>query len=245
MKKPLPSIPLRHRTWHCDATNTDFTYRTWTLGEQSLLLEVQDEETNVTDWMDTLIQVIEACVIKPENVDLRNVPMFVVESLFLRIYSASVNSVHTMGFICQNKVEDEKVCGSRVQFDVPIDELQIKTSENHSDTINLEGGYHIKMKYANYAMRDVKPPAKVTAEWVISQFLETIYTDDGEVWDLKEYTSEELAEFVAGLGTECQSQILNDFFHGTPKIYWEAGKTCPGCGYKHKLVINGIRQLFQ
>lgn len=250
MKKPLPTMPLAQRSWHCAQNDTEYVYRTWTMAEQEILVQVREEETDRKDRIDSIIQVVQNCVEKPEDFDARTTPTFIIESLFLRIYAISMGESHHLNMRCTNAIDKDGTlheCGNKIEFDIPlVQAADVKVYDNHKNIIPLPGGYNLKMRYPCLSMADEKPPKDVDASWIISRFLECIFNDDGEVWDAADYTSEEMREFMRSLGGDIQQPIMEDFFLSAPHIYWKMEPVkCAKCGFEHNYEIRNLNHVFR
>lgn len=249
MKKPLPTMPLVERTWHCTQNDTSYLYRTWSMGEQGILVQVRDEDTVRHDRIDAIMQIVNACVLQPADFDARKTPTYIVESLFLRMYALSMGEIHNLKMKCTNEVDREGVlheCGGQIEFNIPLNDIPIMEYPDHKNVIELPGGYSMKMRYPCMAMSDEKAPKDVDASWIISQFMDCISNEDGEVWLREDYTSEELHTFIKDLGGDVQEPILKDFFLSAPHILWNAEtQTCSKCGYEHNYEIRNLNHVFR
>lgn len=245
MTKPLPSIPLTKRTWFCEELNQTFSYRAWSLGEQSILLQAAttpDAELDAEGKaarIDALRQVLSATV----DADIDSLPLFVVEMLYIKVLSASNGEVVEANYGCTKVVEGEE-CKGVLAVEIPLEDIKIKTVEGHKDIIDLGAGYSLKMKYANLQSFDVKPDKKLTTEWVINNFAESVFDEDGEVWEMSDYGEKERLDFIFGLGGNLQVAVINDFFMKVPTMFWKTESICPKCKTKYPITITTISQLF-
>ena len=120
-------------------------------------------------------------------------------------------------------------------------------SKDHSDTIDLENGYFIKMKYPTmkYIM-DKKPDDQKslidsTFEYAV-ECIDTIYNDE-ETWEAADSTKKELEEFVEQMNSK-QYQKLQSFFATMPKLSHTVKVTNPKTGVKSDVTIEGLANFF-
>jgi hypothetical protein len=72
--------------------------------------------------------------------------------------------------------------------------------------------------------------------------IDYIYNDD-EIFYAKDVSKKELVEFVEGMNHK-QFLNLQQFFETIPKITKEVDFECDKCGYKEKIVLEGIQNFF-
>lgn len=236
MSLPKINVPLYELT--IPSTGKKIKYRPFVVKEEKLLLlalesEDQDEITN------SIIQIINNCVQSKINID--ELSTFDVEYLFLNIRSKSVGEVLEFAITCPDDNE------TQVEVEINIDEIQVVKEENHTDTIDLENGYFIKMKYPTmkYIMNrkntDGKSIIDSTFEYAV-ECIDQIYNEE-EVWESANSTHKELSEFVENLNTK-QYQKLQNFFNTMPKLKHSVDITNPKTGVKSEVTIEGLANFF-
>lgn len=236
MSLPKINVPLYELT--IPSSGKKIKYRPFVVKEEKLLLlalesEDQDEITNA------IIQIINNCVQTKINID--ELSTFDVEYLFLNIRSKSVGEMLEFAITCPDDNE------TQVEVEINIDEIKVVKEKDHNDTIDLENGYFIKMKYPTmkYIMNKKTDSGKSiidsTFEYAV-ECIEQIYNDE-EVWESANSTHKELSEFVENLNTK-QYQKLQNFFNTMPKLKHSVNITNPKTGVKSEVTIEGLANFF-
>ena len=115
-------------------------------------------------------------------------------------------------------------------------------SDNVSDgKIDLTSELGIKLRYAG--MKDVNSlDANSTSQLfeLVVSCVEYIY-DDSEVYD--DFTRDEMSKWLEQLDT-AQFKLITDFFQAAPKLSHTIEWTCPECGEKDEIVLEGMQSFF-
>lgn len=236
MSLPKINVPLYELT--IPSSGKKIKYRPFVVKEEKLLLlalesEDQDEITNA------IIQIINNCVQSKINID--ELSTFDVEYLFLNIRSKSVGEMLEFAITCPDDNE------TQVEVEINIDDIKVVKEKDHNDTIDLENGYFIKMKYPTmkYIMNkktdSEKSAIDSTFEYAV-ECIEQIYNEE-EVWESANSTHKELSEFVENLNTK-QYQKLQNFFNTMPKLKHSVNITNPKTGVKSEVTIEGLANFF-
>lgn len=243
----LPIIPLTQRTWKSPDFNKEIRYQAFNIGLQTVLLQASDEDTPITERIDALRQVVEGCITNLTPEEISEIPIFVIEELFLKIRAISVSESVNLNFKCNHKIggttEGEKVvCGTPMKLSIDLGEIVLKRYEGHVNTIK-QGDYTFVLQYPTLDS-SARIPEKATPTDIVLMFLKTICTDEGEVWNFSDYSRDEQVEFVAGLGIDFQKHVMEDFFLKQPHINYETTLVCPKCGKEHQLKFSNLNQVF-
>ena len=78
---------------------------------------------------------------------------------------------------------------------------------------------------------------------VIKRCVETIFTTDGEVHELRDATEKEADEFFESL-TSDQFQKIRDFFDSMPKLSHKVKFKCTGCKKENVRTLEGMASFF-
>lgn len=236
MSLPKINVPLHELT--IPSTGKKIKYRPFVVKEEKLLLLAMESE-NTEEITNTIIQIINNCVQSKINVD--ELSTFDVEYIFLNIRSKSVGEVLEFAITCPDDGE------TQVEVEINIDDIKIVEEKNHTDTIDLENGYFIKMKYPTmkYIMEkkdiDNKSIIDSTFEYAV-ECIDQIYNED-EVWTAADSTKKEMEEFVENLNTK-QYQKVQDFFNTMPKLKHSVKITNPKTGVESEVTIEGLANFF-
>jgi len=236
MSLPKINVPLHELT--IPSTGKKIKYRPFVVKEEKLLLlAMESEDTN--DITNTIIQIINNCV--QSKIDVEELSTFDVEYIFLNIRSKSVGEVLEFAITCPDDGE------TQVEVEINIDDIKIIEEKNHTNTVDLENGYFIKMKYPTmkYIMEkkniDTKSIIDSTFEYAV-ECIDQIYNEE-EVWTSADSTKKEMEEFVENLNTK-QYQKLQDFFNTMPRLKHNVKITNPKTGVESEVTIEGLANFF-
>lgn len=235
MSLPKVNVPLHELT--IPSTGKKIKYRPFVVKEEKLLLIAMESEDK-NDITNAIIQIINNCV--QSKIDVEELSTFDVEYIFLNIRAKSVGEMLEFSITCPDDGE------TQVEVEVNIDDIKVDIDKNHKDTIDLENGYFIKMKYPTmkYIMNkkdEAKNIVESTFEYAV-ECVDQIYNDE-EVWASADSTKKEMSEFVENLNSK-QYQKIQDFFNTMPKLKHTISITNPKTGVKSDVTIEGLANFF-
>jgi hypothetical protein len=158
-------------------------------------------------------QVLNNCIIDEFDVD--DLATFDLEYMFLKLRARSVNNVIKVSY---RDNEDNKI----YDFEIDLDEVELKVEDNVSNIINVTDTIGIKMKYPSVTILDNVPDTgngSDVVEYLIKSCIDQIF-DEENVYPSKDYTDEELNEFLDSLDIETFNKI-RDFFDKLPQMYYK------------------------
>ena len=236
MALPQINTPVHELT--IPSTGKKIKYRPFVVREEKLLLlalEGQDQK----EITDTIVQIIGNCV--QSKIDVDSLSTFDIEYIFLNVRAKSVGEVLEFAITCP---DDEE---TQVEVEINIDDIKVIKSKDHTDTIDLENGYFIKMKYPTmkYIMEknpdDQKSLIDSTFEYAV-ECIDTIYNDE-ETWEAADSTKKELEEFVETLNSKQYSK-LQTFFGTMPKLSHTVKVKNPNTKVESDVTIEGLANFF-
>lgn len=234
----LPQINTPIHELKIPSTGRKIKYRPFVVREEKLLLLALESEDQ-KEITDVIVQIIGNCI--QTKIDLDSLSTFDVEYIFLNVRAKSVGEVLEFAITCPDDGE------TQAEVEINIDDIQVIKSKEHTDTIDLDNGYFIKMKYPTmkYIMEkkpdDEKSLIDSTFEYAV-ECLETIYNED-ETWEAADSTKKELTDFVENLNSK-QYQKLQSFFSTMPKLSHTVEVTNPKTGVKSDVTIEGLANFF-
>jgi len=230
----LPQLTAPEFVTKVPSTGKEIKYRPFLVREEKILLmalEGGDEK----EIGNAIINILSSCIISEINLD--TLATFDVEYLFLKLRSKSVGEVIELKLAHSDK---ETECKHRTDVVINIDD--IKVSDNVSDgKIDLTSELGIKLRYAG--MKDVNSlDANSTSQLfeLVVSCVEYIY-DASEVYD--DFTRDEMSKWLEQLDT-AQFKMITDFFQAAPKLSHTIEWTCPECGEKDEIVLEGMQSFF-
>ena len=136
---PLPKITTAEYELKLPSNGKTIKYRPFLVKEEKILilsLESEDRK-QITN---AVKQVLKECVLT-KGVKIDQLPSFDIEYLFLNVRAKSVGETIDLVITCGDDGKTE------VPVTVPIDEIKVSKSDNHSQDIALSDGYTVRMKY--------------------------------------------------------------------------------------------------
>lgn len=235
---PLPKVNLPTYELTIPSTGKKIKFRPFVVKEEKILLlalESEDQE-QITN---AIIQIINNCV--ETKLKIEDLSTFDVEYIFLNIRGKSVGEVLEFSITCPDDGE------TQVEVEINIDDIKVEKEPSHTDTIDLENGYLIKMKYPTmkYVMSrkntDKKSAIDTTFEYAVDCF-DKMYNDE-EVWEASNCTKKEIVEFLESL-TSDQYKKVQDFFNTMPKLKHKVDIVNPSTGKESQVTIEGLANFF-
>ncbi|CAL9980592.1 baseplate hub [Vibrio phage K469] len=237
----LPCIPRTQRRWHCDYLDKTLTIQAFHIGLQTILLQTADDNTPANERADAMRQVVKDCVM--EDVDVDALPTFVIEMIFVQARKISIGEIVELYYHCTNKPEgSDKECGGKVNVKVNLEDVVIKEYDGHSRDVKLGGDWTMRLMYPCLTMTDEDLDVD-KAEDLICNFFECVFNEE-EVHYRKDYSRDDLRNWVASLGTDVQLGVMETFFKQMPHIWYETEVPCDSCGHVHKVKFKSINTLF-
>lgn len=206
--------------------------------EKALLIAQQSEDATV--MVDTLKQVIKACV--KDDIDIDAIPTFDLEYVFIQIRAKSVGEIVELVLSC-GKCNNEK---SSVNVSVDLTKLEVIKDPENNPKIELFDDVGIMLKYptiniiSKFDTTDSSDIDSVIE--IIADCIDYIYNSK-EVFHAKESTKDELVIFLNNLDSK-QFAKIQKFFETLPKLRKEIEFTCPACGAKQTSVLEGLNSFF-
>ena len=230
----LPVINTPTYELEVPSTKEKLTYRPFLVKEEKLLLIAMEdgEELNI---IRAVRQIVTNCTF--EKVDASGIPMFDLEYIFLRIRAKSVGEVSTVNLLCP---DDEK---TYVPVDIPLEEVNVKFTDDHTNKISLTDEIMVEMKYPTFEMVQKLGDAKAGQVFtLVSQCVERIY-DGEQIHEKGDFTQKDLETFLDSLNTK-QFESIQQFFSTMPKLSHEVKYTNPKTKKKHKVTLEGMQSFF-
>ena len=171
---PLPKITTTEYELELPSNGKTIKYRPFLVKEEKILI-LALEGGNQKDITNAVKQVIKECVIT-KGLKIDNLPAFDIEYLFLNIRGKSVGESIDLLVTCGDDGKTE------VSVTVPISDIQVVRSEDHTSEIEIGDGWTVKMKYPS-----------------LNQFIDSNFTD-----------SEDTIEKSFNVLSSCIEMVYND-----------------------------------
>ena len=236
---PLPKITTSEHELVLPSNGKTVKYRPFLVKEEKILI-LALEGANQKEITNAVKQVIKACVIT-RGIKIEQLPAFDIEYLFLNIRAKSVGESIDLLVTCGDDGKNE------VAVNVPINDIQVVKSEEHSTDIEIGGGYIVKMKYPslNQFIETNFTEDTDTVEQsfsIISSCIDMVYNDE-EMFTAAECTKKELKEWVESL-TSAQFAKIEKFFETMPKLQHTLKVVNPNTKKENTVVLEGLTDFF-
>ena len=228
---PLPKInqPIYQLTLPSNGKVIHF--RPFTVREEKLLLMAQ-ESGEQKDIINTYKQLINNCCIDPVDVD--KLASFDIEYFFISLRAKSVSNVAKILITDQDDNEQYEV-------EVNLDKVEVVKKPNMSNNISLTDTIGVILQYPTFESIAAQGNDKVDTLTILRNCITQIY-DGEEVFDVANYTTKELDEFVLSLNSH-QMEKIKEFFESIPKIVAKV-KYITKAGEVKEMTIEGINNFF-
>jgi len=236
MSLPQINTPVHELT--IPSSGKKIKYRPFVVREEKILLLALESEDQ-KEITDAIVQIIGNCI--QTKIDLDSLSTFDVEYIFLNVRAKSVGEVLEFAVTCPDDGE------TQVEVEINIDDIKVHKETEHSDVIDLENGYFIKMKYPTmkYIMEkkpnDEQSLVDSTFEYAV-ECIETIYNDE-ETWEAADSTKKEIGEFVENLNSK-QYQKIQGFFATMPKLKHTFKVKNPKTKVESDVTLEGLANFF-
>ena len=188
------------------------TYRPFLVKEEKLLLMAM-EAGDQQEIVQTSKQIINNCIVEG-NINLDLLPSFDIEYMFLRLRANSVNSTSSLTF----KDPDDPEAKPQ-KIDVDLLTIEVKWPKDIKNKIDLGEGISMSLKYPTYdeiGSINNENAAEGTMQ-LIRICADKIYSGVDTVDDLKDYSEQEIGNFLDSLKGEALKGIQL-FFEDMPKL---------------------------
>ena len=235
---PLPTIVTPSYELNLPSTGKKIKYRPFLVKEEKILI-LAIESNSMKDISRAIKDVLKSCILT-KGVKIDELPTFDIEYLFLNIRSRSIGESIDLVITCPDDNE------TKVNKQIYIDEIEVKTNEDHNPDIKLDDTYTMRLKYPsldqfideNFNFDE----AKDNSFDIISSCIEMVYSDE-EAWEAKDCTKKELLEFVERLNSS-QFKEVEKFFDTMPRISHDIEVENPNTKVKSTVKLEGLASFF-
>ena len=210
-------------------------YRPILVREQKILMMAQEAE-NKEDTYNMLSDIVGGCTFN--SIDIKTMPIFDFEYLFLKIRCKSVGETVELSVLCP---DDEK---TRVPVTVNLDIVDVQVEDDHNNVIGVNDSIKIIMRHPTVG--DIKSVDEAETLNNIMKLLKVCIHEihDGDtIHSMIDVTNKELDEFVDSLSTEVFEKI-GEFFNTMPKLTHVLEIKNPKTEVTSEVVLQGMESFF-
>lgn len=210
-------------------------YRPFLVKEQKILMMAQDADDK-EDSYNMLAEIVDGCTFN--NVDIKTMPIFDFEYLFMKIRCKSVGESAELSVLCPDDNE------TRVPVTVNLDGIDVQVEDGHSNVIGVNDSIKIIMRYPT--VNDIKGVSEAETLNNVMTLLKVCINEihDGDtIHNMIDVTSKELDEFIDSLPTETFEKMAI-FFDTMPKLTHVIEVKNPKTEVTSEVVIQGMESFF-
>jgi hypothetical protein len=231
----LPKIDTPSYQLELPSNQQVVKYRPFLVREQKILMMAQEAE-NKEDTYNMLSDIVGGCTFN--SIDIKTMPIFDFEYLFLKIRCKSVGETVELSVLCP---DDEK---TRVPVTVNLDIVDVQVEDDHNNVIGVNDSIKIIMRHPTVG--DIKSVDEAETLNNIMKLLKVCIHEihDGDIiHSMIDVTNKELDEFVDSLSTEVFEKI-GEFFNTMPKLTHVLEIKNPKTEVTSEVVIQGMDSFF-
>ena len=230
----LPVINTPTYELEVPSTKETLKYRPFLVKEEKILLMAMEEEDQ-KHMVNAVRTIVDNCTFK--TLEIKKMPMFDLEYVFLNIRAKSVGEVASVKVLCDDDGE------TYAEVDIPLDKIQVKFQKDHTNLINLTDDIKIEMAYPTFEMLDGFDENDTKGIFdLIGKCVERVI--DGEtLHERADFNKKELTDFLDSLNTK-QFAEVQKFFETMPKLSHDVEFTNPNTKKKHKKTLEGLNSFF-
>ena len=231
----LPKIDTPSYQLELPSNQQVVKYRPFLVREQKILMMAQEAE-NKEDTYNMLSDIVGGCTFN--SIDIKTMPIFDFEYLFLKIRCKSVGETVELSVLCP---DDEK---TRVPVTVNLDIVDVQVEDDHNNVIGVNDSIKIIMRHPTVG--DIKSVDEAETLNNIMKLLKVCIHEihDGDIiHSMIDVTNKELDEFVDSLSTEVFEKI-GEFFNTMPKLTHVLEIKNPKTEVTSEAVLQGMESFF-
>ena len=231
----LPKIDTPSYQLELPSNQQVVKYRPFLVREQKILMLAQEAE-NKEDTYNMLSDIVGGCTFN--SIDIKTMPIFDFEYLFLKIRCKSVGETVELSILCP---DDEE---TRVPVTINLDVIDVQVEDDHNNVIGVNDSIKIIMRHPTVG--DIKSVDEAETLNNIMKLLKVCIHEihDGDtIHSMIDVTNKELDEFVDSLSTEVFEKI-GEFFNTMPKLTHVVEIKNPKTEVTSEVVIQGLESFF-
>lgn len=254
----LPSVATPKFDVTLPSNGRSVKIRPFLVKEQKIVLHaIEMQDPNQLN--NALDDVLKSCTFN--EVDIDALPVYDVEYLITQIRARSVGDVVEINYICRNHVKDkllnaeqikynpdaeeirgEGPCETRIPLKVNLASIECTSKGKRPDNrIMFTDSIGVIMRdlpYGVYKQLSQDKEATTAGLKAVAACVEMVINGD-EVFSQSDFTEEELVAWLEELiGDDFDK--LDEFIKSMPTMRMEVELTCPSCGAKEKVKLEGL-----
>ena len=234
---PLPEIVTPEFQTTLPSTGEQIFFRPFLVKEEKMLLMAQEGQDKM-EITNAVIQVLQNCIKTP--VQIKTLPIFDIEWLFLQLRSKSVSEVITL-----NLRHKKEGCEHLNKIEVPIANIQVVSPKNHTNIliIDEDSGLGMTLNYPTLQITESVNIENANSEDIFKLIVLCVKNVFNKDQVFNDFTEAEMNEFVGELPKDFLDKFML-FFNTMPKVSYEIDYECENCKDKVTHKLNGLLDFF-
>ena len=239
---PLPKIVTPSYELTLPSNGKKISYRPFLVKEEKILI-LAIESNSLKEISRATKDILKNCILT-KGVKVDQLPTFDIEYLFLNIRARSIGESIELVVTCPDDGE------TKVNKTIYIDEIQVKTDDDHNIDIKIDDTYTMRMKYPsldefiknNFDVSGANDISFEESLDIIASCIDVVYNAD-ESWAASDCTKKELSEWLDTLNSN-QFKQIETFFETMPKLSHTVKVTNPKTKVESDVALEGITSFF-
>lgn len=232
MSKQLPIVSSPKIVLELPVSKQKIKYRPFVNKEKKILLLSKDAD----DWestLETLGEVIHSCT--NGSVDIKKIPVADVGYLFIQMRIQSIGNLVSVSTNC-------KKCEEQIILNYNLDDIKVDM-DKWNDTLMVTDTIGITFRSPTFEDLKFTTEKEYNPEMFVASLIESIF-DENEVYDISEYSKEDLIDWMDSQFQESHMIKINEHLQGIPTLKQDINYTCPKCGHAHNIHLEGLSDFF-
>jgi len=230
----LPQLASAKYELTLPSTGEKVEYRPFLVKEEKILMIAQSTGEQ-KDILKAVEQIIDACTFG--KLDVKKLPMFDLEYIFIQLRSKSVGSEVEVFVLCPDDKE------TRVPVKINLEDIKCVKEVGHDNNIKLTDSIGIVMDYPRVTTINFFNGNDAESAFdIIKDCVRQIY-DAENVYEKVDMDDKELNTFLESMSHE-QFEKMQNFFESMPKVKHSVKVKNPNTGVESDVVLEGLNSFF-
>tara|TARA_B100001989_G_scaffold230148_1_gene187999 strand:+ start:957 stop:1670 length:714 start_codon:yes stop_codon:yes gene_type:complete len=235
---PLPKIVTPSYELTLPSNGKKISYRPFLVKEEKILI-LAIESNSLKEISRATKDILKNCILT-KGVKVDQLPTFDIEYLFLNIRARSIGESIELVVTCPDDGE------TKVNKTIYIDEIQVKTDDDHNIDIKIDDTYTMRMKYPSldeFIDENFNFDGQSDNSFeIIASCIDMVFSED-EAWEASDCTKKELTQFVEQLNS-AQFKKIEQFFETMPQLSHDIEVENPKTKVKSTVKLEGLASFF-
>jgi len=235
---PLPKIVTPSYELKLPSNGKKISYRPFLVKEEKILI-LAIESSSLKQISRAIKDILKNCILT-KGVKVDQLPTFDIEYLFLNIRARSIGESIELVVTCPDDNE------TKVNTTIYIDEIEVKTNDEHNTDIKIDDTYTMRMKYPSldeFIDENFNFDGQSDNSFeIIASCIDMVFSEE-EAWEAKDCTKKELTEFVEQMNS-AQFKEIEQFFDTMPQLSHDIEVQNPKTKVKSTVKLEGLASFF-